>query len=81
MRHDRNRGDEPQFRRLGRDEGHRGQLFVAVAAGPARELAGIGIGVFLLQFARDHDMVAERAVVVADRLAFGGDLGEVPRPR
>src|SRR5207244_3945212 len=54
---------------------------VAVAAGAAGKLAGVGIGIFGLELARDRDMVAQGAVVVADRLAFGGDPGEVPRPR
>ena len=81
VRHDHDRGDEPQFRGLGGDKGDRGQLLVPVAAGAAGKLAGVGIGVFRLQVARDHDMVAHRAVIVADRLALAGDAGEIARPR
>ena len=56
----------------------RGQLLVAVAAGAAGKLAGVGIGVFVLELARDDDVVAQRAVIVADRLAFAGDARRGP---
>ena len=54
---------------------------MAVAAGPAGELAGVGIGILRLHVARDRDMVRYRAVIVADRLALADDAGEVARPR
>ena len=69
------------FEVLAATKATRGQLLVPVAAGPAGKFAGIAIGVFRLDIARDRDMVADRAVIVADRLAFAGDAGEVARSR
>ncbi len=81
MRHDGDRGDETQPRGLAGDKRHRGQLLVPVAARAAGELAGVAIGVFRLDIPRDHDVVADRRVVVAHRLAFDRDPREIVRCR
>jgi hypothetical protein len=39
--------------------------------------AGIGIRILVLQLARDDDVVAQRAVIVADRLTLTDDESEV----
>ncbi|HYP35406.1 MAG TPA: hypothetical protein VEQ62_03605 [Stellaceae bacterium] len=39
------------------------------------------LGVFLVDVARHHDMIADCAIVVAHALAAADDAGEVARPR
>ena len=80
VRDDGDRGDQPQPRGLAGDKRDRGQLLVPVAARAAGKLAGVAVGIAGLDVARDHDMVADRGVVVAHRLALDGDAGEVLRP-
>jgi len=81
VRHHGDRGDEPQFLGLGGDKGDAGQLLVPATAGAAGKLAGVRIGVFLVDVARHHDMVADCAIIVAHGLAAADDAGEVARPR
>src|SRR3984957_4945465 len=52
-----------------------------VAAGAAGKFTGIRVGVFGFQLAGDHDMIAERAIIVAYPLAPGRAPGEVLRSR
>ena len=79
--HDGDRGDEAQPRGFAGDKRHRYQLLVPVAARPARELAGVAVGVLGFDVPRDDDVVADRRVVVAHRLALGGDPREIVRCR
>ena len=77
VRHDGDRGHEAKPRRLAGDKGYRGQLLVPVAARPAREFAGVAVGIFGLDVAGNHDMVADRGVVVTHRLALDRDAREI----
>jgi hypothetical protein len=73
VRHHRDRSDELEACGLAGDEGGGGQLLVAIAARTRRKLAGVAVGIAGRNVGRDHDMVADRAIVVPDRLARGED--------
>ena len=77
VRHDGDRGHQTQPRGPAGDKGDSGQLLVPVAARAAGKFAGVAVGVFSLDVAGNDDMVADRRVVVADRLALGRDAREI----
>ena len=81
MRHHHDGGHETQARRFRGDPGDLRQLFVPLAAGAAGELPGGAVGIFGRDRGRNHDVVAERRVVEAHRLAANHDLRQgYPRP-
>src|SRR5439155_18286087 len=73
--------DQAQARGLAGDKSDRGQLLVPVTPRPAGEFAGVAIGVAGLDIPGNDDMVADRHVVVADRLALSRDAREIVRCR
>ena len=81
MRHHHDGGYETQPRRFRGDPGDLRQLFVPLAAGAAGELPGGAVGIFGRDRRRDHDVVAERRIVEAHRLAAAHDVRKVVRGR
>ena len=76
MRDDHDRENEAQFLGQGGDVGGGGELLEPRGLGAGGEFAGVGVGVFRIEVAGDHDVVADGDVVEAECLAFGDDAGQ-----
>ena len=79
VRHHHDRQDEAKLLRQRGDIGRGRQLLEPCGRGAPRKLAGPGIGIFRLQIAWHHDVVADRDVVEAQRLPFRDDPAQAIR--
>ncbi len=79
MRHHQHRQHQPDARRLRRDERGRGQQFVPFGRRVRHELARLGIRITRHADVGQHDVIGQRQVIIAHRLAFLREAGEAAR--
>ena len=79
MRHHHDGEHQPDARGLRGDEGGGGELLVALGGRVGHELAGLRVRIAGDAHVRQHDVVGEGEVVVAEGFAFLCDAGEAAR--